>query len=273
MPLPLESATLSLGSVFSVLLNIGVVFAPAFQLAAAVAILILLVRLFRVQLAAKYWAVCALLVASIPAGFIAMLGGPQAVTFHTGGDVLHLALATIIFWELSHQVFRNYPALAEFSTRSLKYILPLCALLGVWAFLTDPDVPEGRSPHLHMVIAIDRGVTSALLAYLLATGAFAGWFPVRMTRNAARLLIGFMILFAVRWASALLANTAPEATVWANSLETFTTLLIASYWAYSIDAAGEVEVSATVPQWDPDRLAEMTQQLDQMQAQLSRRGY
>lgn len=273
MPLPPGSDTLSVGSVLSILLNTGVVFAPAFQIGAAVTVLALLARLSRAGLLAKYWAISLFMAADAAVGILTTLGGRQAIGFQQGGAALHVALATFIFWEMSRRVFRNYPALAEFSTRSMKYILPLCALLGVAAFLTDPEVPPGRSPHLHLVNSIDRAITSALLTYLVATAAFAGWFPVRMSRNVARLLIGFMAIFATRWAGSLIANAAPDATAWANVLQACATLAAAFYWAIVLNAQGEVEEAATVPQWDPDRLAQMTQQLDQMQAQLSRRGY
>ena len=155
----------------------------------------------------------------------------------------------------------------------LRTVIPLCVILGLVSFLTDPAAADGRSEHLQLVIAVARAATTAVLVFELLLGAFAGWFPVGMKRNIARLLIGLMVLYGIGWVNMLLANGSSMNILWTNVVTALVGICVMTYWLVTLGRAGELESASVIPAWNPARLAHMTGQLEEIQAQLSRRGY
>jgi hypothetical protein len=186
---------------------------------------------------------------------------------------LEAILMGIIAWQLGRRSFVSYPSLAAFATRALWILLPLCLILAFVTVLTDPPLPPDRHPKLQLMFAIERAISTVILTFLLAVGAFAGWFPVRMKQNSARLLIGFMVLQAYRWIFLLAANTRWQWTYWVAFWGGFVIVEVLLYWMITLKPAGEVAVASTVPRWDPDRMTALNGQLEQIHSQLARRGY
>lgn len=229
-------------------------------------------RLYRDRLLRKYAALVVFLVADI-AEFTLPILLPTSKEFavYRLGDLVKLIASVVFLWMLARSAFLRFPALATFASRSSKLTVAACLLLGWISFLTDTSAPTGRSPQLHLWISLDRAVTSGLLLFVIAVAVFASWFPVQMPRNLARLLAGFLLWLSISWIGYLASNE--SATVWGNAAYDIVVLGILAYWNLTIHAAGETDTAGTLPQWDPDRLDQVTAQLAHMESQLSRRGY
>lgn len=186
---------------------------------------------------------------------------------------LEAVLMGIIAWQLGRRSFVSYPSLAAFATRALWFLLPVSLILALVTVLTDPPLPADRHPQLQLTFAIDRSVSTVILTFLLAVGAFAGWFPVRMKQNSARLLIGFMVIQAYRWIFLLAANTRWQWTYWGAFWGGFIAVEVLLYWLITLKPAGEAAIASTVPRWDPERMTALTGQLEQIHSRLARRGY
>ncbi len=184
-----------------------------------------------------------------------------------------LLLMGVIAWQLGRRSFISYPSLAAFVSRALWILLPICVMLAFATMLTDPQAGPDRNSNLQLTFAIERSVRTAILGFLLAIGGFAGWFPVRMKQNSARLLIGFMVLQAYQWIALLTANTHWQWTYWGSFWRIFVLAEVLLYWLFTLKPAGEEAVASTVPRWDPERMGALTGQLEQIHSQLARKGY
>lgn len=243
------------------------------QVLNAVVVLALVGRFAANGLARTYWAVIAWLILDAAERILQFRLFKFDVVLFQLGQGLKLPFAVIILWQLCRFVFARYPAIGSFANRALKTVIPACVILALVSFLADPDPPDGRSPHLQVVIAAARAATTAVLVFELLLGAFAGWFPVGMKKNIARLLVGLMVLYGIGWVNMLVANGSSINIVWGNVITSLVSICVMTYWLVTLGKAGEVESASVIPAWNPARLAHMTGQLEQMQAQLSRRGY
>ena len=242
------------------------------QLVVSVVVLILAVKLAKAGLARSYWPLVIWLTLEATEGILLFIFSKLDLPIYQIGQGLKLAVATVVLWRLCGLVFAHYPAIGSFAARAVRIVIPVCVGLGLLSYLTEPETPLGRNPHLQLVVAVERAVTTAVLGFLVALGFFAGWFPLRMKRNIGRVLIGLMVLYGAVWIRLLLANVEKATTEWANLASAIVSLCVATYWLAMWGTEGEAE-SAPGPAWDRARLERMTSQLDEMQAQLVRRGY
>jgi hypothetical protein len=220
-----------------------------------------------------YWAVAAyFLIVTIHGALSFFYQVDANPPIYVGFTAMELALIAAITWQLGRRSFVGYPSLAAFATRALWILLPICLILAFVTMLTDPP-QAGRHPALQLTFAIERSAKTAILAFLLAVAGFAGWFPVRMKQNSARLLIGFLVLQSCEWIALLAANTDWQWTWWGSFWKIFVSAEVLIYWLIALKPTGEVAVASTVPRWDAQRMSVLSGQLDHIQAQLSRRGY
>ena len=239
----------------------------------AVIIVMLVVKLAANGVARTYWPVIGWLVLDAAERVLQLRFYKFGVVLFQLGQGLKLPFALLILWQLCRFVFAQYPAIGSFANRALRTVIPLCVILGLVSFLTDPAAADGRSEHLQLVIAVARAATTAVLVFELLLGAFAGWFPVGMKRNIARLLIGLMVLYGIGWVNMLLANGSSMNILWTNVVTALVGICVMTYWLVTLGRAGELESASVIPAWNPARLAHMTGQLEEIQAPLSRRGY
>jgi hypothetical protein len=244
------------------------------RLIVAVASVAVIVRLWWWGLLGTRWPVAAFALAIALQGALRTVHEGYDVWFYEGGEVLKLALATFGLWTLLRQVFVAYPSLGGFVTQLIRYALPICAAVAVVNFWLDPLVPSGRSPSLHLFFNVQRALASALLAFSVSVALFVNWFPVRMRQNDSRILTGFLVLLAVDWLAQLAANAAVGLMSSGLALvQIGTSLGVALFWVFGLSRQGEQSEVVPLPPWSPGRLLVMTEQLDQLQAQLSRRGF
>lgn len=254
--------------------NLGLIFDRPLEILASLALLLLLVQFARRGLIRRHRALVAYAVVeclTLPLEFLTVTS-QRPLLFRTA-EVIKLAIAVVLIWSLARATFSRYPAMGSFASRIAKLIVAACLLLGWISFLTDPILPEGRSPALHLFISVERAVITGLLTFLFILSVFVAWFPVRMVRNLGRILIGVLAILAGAWLNHLISNTAPQHTSWGNIVTSLMLLGSSVYWSLTVDLAGETQTASTLTAWDPQRMDQMTAQLTQMEAQLSRRGY
>jgi hypothetical protein len=193
------------------------------------------------------------------------------ILFYQLGHGLKWILALFLLWQFTEAIFSKYPSLEAFGRRAMKYLVPLCVLLGSLSFLVD-NPPDTKHTFYYFSLSLNRGIAAAVVAYMLVLASFAGWFPVRMTRNIARLLIGFMVVFLTIGIGSYISHLEPDFTPWSNALASLTWTTAMTYWLVTLGRAGEEEVLSPMAAWNPERLAQTTQQLNYIQAQLAKQG-
>ncbi|MFM2124361.1 MAG: hypothetical protein RL328_812 [Acidobacteriota bacterium] len=258
----------------NLLANVVLIAAVVFQTICGISVVILLLRLFQQKVARQYWAFSGYLtVAAVELLLLPQISAVRQSNYFFALGAAKQPLAILLIWALSNAIFAGYPALNRFAAKAAGVLLAACAVLGGLSFFLEPALPAGRGPQLSFITAIFRALITGQLAFVIVLSVFAGWFPVRMSRNLNRLLVGWLALLATEWAGHLLANTDPKLAPAANLSSSLVILVISLYWTATINAKDTVPVADQRLTWDPERLERTTAQLTQMEAQLSRRGY
>jgi hypothetical protein len=253
--------------------NLGKLLASVLQPVTPFLSLVFVLFLFRRGLR-DYWIVAAYFTVATIHGALSHFRNVDSIpSVYVCFTALELLLIGVVAWQLGHRTFVSYPSLGAFATRALWILLPLAVILAFVTILTDPPIEANRHSALQFTLAIQRSIRTVILAFLLAIATFAGWFPVRMKQNSARLLIGFLVLQACEWIALLASNTNSRWTFWGNFWRVIVSAEALVYWLVTMKPSGQVAVASTVPRWDPERMNELTGQLEQLQSQLARRGY
>ena len=196
----------------------------------------------------------------------------QEVQIYRGAEIVRTVLAVAVLWELVRLGFEGYSALSAFIRKASWYMIAGCLAFSFlnWAF--DPTLPEGRSPMLHETLAAVRAVTSGLFAYLLLLIGFMGWFPVRMRRNVAFLLVGLAAYFSARWLALLGSNLSPDDTSRMRVFELAVVAACAVSWTFLLTREGERTQTITGHRWNPAEMARLSKKLDAINTGLVRMG-
>ena len=113
----------------------------------------------------------------------------------------------------------------------------------------------------------------AIVLLLLLMSVFLTWFPVKMKRNV--LLFGgvFLIFYFARASGLLLTNVLrPEARIPLSNAMLAISVLCMIYWLFAMRREAEDADAVTSVHRNPERLAELTRQLDAINAAVSRFG-
>jgi hypothetical protein len=186
------------------------------------------------------------------------------------GNTIKIPLMLLVAWDLGRLAFENHTAVAAFARKSCWYVVAGCVFLAMGAWVIDPPVPDGRDASLHYLIAAERAVTTGLFVFVAALGSFLLWFPVRMRRNVALYICGFVPYFGSRWISFTAMNLSPVSTHLMNLLDGSVVLVCLLYWTATINPAGEAASTVTGIRWNPGEVERLSRQLDAINASLSR---
>jgi hypothetical protein len=263
--------------------NIANVLSGLVSMVAVFTSAMLLARLYTAELLRAYWPVVAFFFLDSVATVISVWLPAWGLAVYQISHLLGTLLACLALWRFSQQVFANYPPLREFAQKAVRYLVPICFILAAASLFTDPGLTQGAltpgrgaqggglSSNFAVSLALGRAADTAILAFLVALGLFAGWFPVRMKRNVASLLIGFMGLFLSQWIGKLAASTSTDGKGLGGLFMSVLFVAITLYWVTSLTQDGEAEAVSPVPAWNPQLLEQRTRELHQIQVQLSRR--
>lgn len=108
-----------------------------------------------------------------------------------------------------------------------------------------------------------------MLIFLLVMSAFMAWFPVRMTRNGALYVAGFVVYFLSRATGLLLTNLAPRFQASFDIAMLSVSFACLMVWLFALRRKGEETTVVTGASRDPARVQHLTRQLDAMNARLA----
>src|SRR5258708_4191984 len=176
---------------------------------------LLLVRLVVQGLYRSYPLLLGYFLVDLAAESVLVSLGPNSPAYfyaYLAGQAIKLGLAVSVVLELYHLALAGHPALAKFGRRAAGYMMLLLAVIAVVGLYFGPPVPPGRGPALHYFLSFERTMDSVLAAFLIVISLFMLWFPLRIRRNAALYLGGFVAYFLAHGPALLAMNAWPPYT-------------------------------------------------------------
>jgi hypothetical protein len=190
---------------------------------------------------------------------------------YVAGNSVKAVLAMFVILELYRWALAEHAALAKFGQNAVIYALGAAAVIALSGLMLDPPISGKTSVILFSFLRIERTMDVWALLYLLTIGVFLSWFPVRMKRNVAVYMGGFVVFFLARSIGLLLTNVLPKA--YTPSLSTamlfvsFGSLLV---WIVALGPAGENVGVVIGDRSDPAQLKRVTGQLEAINRSLAR---
>jgi hypothetical protein len=177
------------------------------------------------------------------------------------------------FWfvlELYGRVLAPQAALAKFARGTVG------ALLAVSTGISLASIFVGHPKSLEWDWAatafnrVDRTIDSTNAILLLLMSAFLLWFPVKVSRNAASYMTGFIFYFFTRWAELLAADLWPQYTRGLSAANLGVAFACMAFWVVVLRPEGETAVTVTGHRWNLAEAESLTLQLDAMNSRLAR---
>jgi hypothetical protein len=231
----------------------------------------LLVQLLRHGLTRRYcWLFCYFL-----AGVLQILLLTPLSTYsiwygyiYFGGQEVKALLGVALAIRLWRLALLGYPALARFGRRALIYMVLAAMSVATVGLLLEPVTPQGQNPKVHSLQAIEGAVDSMVLAFLVAMVLFLLWFPVKVRRNVAVCIGGFVFYCFQRWAGLLLVNLYPRYSHALGTVMVVLSLACLILWTLALRPEGEIVTTVTGHRWNPDETEHLLGQLDAINARL-----
>jgi hypothetical protein len=185
-----------------------------------------------------------------------------------GGQAVKAALGVALAIRLWRLALRGYPALARFGRQIVIYMLLAAISVAAVGLLLEPATPRGQNPVAHTLQAIEGAVDSMVLAFLGAAVLFLLWFPVKVRRNVAVCIGGFVFYWFQRWAVLLLLNWYPGYYKTLGEVALVLQLVCLVLWILAIRPEGEIVTTVTGHRWNPAGTEHLLGQLDAINARL-----
>jgi len=185
-----------------------------------------------------------------------------------GGQGVKALLGVLLAISLWKLALLGYPALARFGRQIVIYMLLAAMALAAVGLLLEPATPRGQNPTMHSLQAIEGAVDSMVLVFLVAAVLFLLWFPVKVRRNVAVCIGGFVFYGFQRWAGLLLVNLYPKYSHAFYALMVVLELTCLVLWALAIKPEGEIVTTVTGHRWNPAETERLLGQLDAINARL-----
>lgn len=187
------------------------------------------------------------------------------------GHSLKALLGLLVVTELYRLAMIGQPALSFYGRRTIAYVLGAAMFLAVCGLRLDAAVPAGQSTKLHNFFSFERTMDAWLMGFLVILSLFVAWFPVRLKRNVAMYIGGFVLYFFARSAGLLLTNLLPP-----RFTEPLSIAMLAisvgclATWLVTLRREGEERTVVLGHSWNPDAIQRLTGQLDAINASLVR---
>jgi hypothetical protein len=186
------------------------------------------------------------------------------------GQAVKLVLVVFVVLELYRLALSGQPALAKYGQETAGIALVTAACVAALGLLVDPTVPPGRSVILYRFFSFERTMDTWVLIFLVVICLFMTWFPVRMKRNVAYYLGGFMLLFLARSAGLLLLNVLSRGRHdILNDAMLGISLACLVMWLCAFGEAGEKVTTIVGQRSDPRAMEKVTGQLESINASLT----
>ena len=175
--------------------------------------------------------------------------------------------------ELYRNALARHKGLANFGRAAAWVAVIGVAFVASVSATLDSKIPRGQSAVLHHFFVVERTVDVVFILFLLLIAFLITWFPIRMSRNTALSLAGFVGFYILRAAVLLAINLmSPRWLATINDANLVLAGLLILVWSALMrpDAANDDVVPGH--SWDPAALEDLTRQLDGINAALSRFG-
>jgi hypothetical protein len=202
-------------------------------------------RFFAVYLLFRVF--CAVLLEAVPR-VARLIDQRPEVPFGSNAYAVVWAITEVVLWffyilvvlELYSLVLQNYKGISSLGRWALLAGLLISLAVSsvtLWADLSNPDQPF---PMLMYLLAIDRGVESSLVIFLLLITVFLVWYPVPLSRNVIVHCVAYTVYFLPSAVVVLLRNImGGHVTYVANVALSCITLMCLAVWIAFLNREGE----------------------------------
>jgi hypothetical protein len=156
------------------------------------------------------------------------------------GQTVKVALAIFVVLELYELALAQQPALARFGRRILGYLFSVAA--GFYLLLVFDGADRKRGALLVGFLRLERSLDLFAFIVLISIAGFLLWFPVRVRRNVAVWLGGFLLYSFSRWTGLLLTNRFPQLTHELSVAMLGASLACVFGWSLMLTREGENEI-------------------------------
>lgn len=202
---------------------------------------------------------------------LVFISDPNGVGWiYVTGQALKLLLAVFVVLNLYGQALDRHPALAHFGHRILGYFFGIAAGLSALGAFLDTAAVYGVYRRLRIFLLFERSMDAVVLALLVCFGLLLLWFPVRIRRNVALYICGFVIYSFERWAGLLLVNLWPQFRTQVNIGMLAVSFVCLMAWSILLRSGGESATVVTGRHWNGQASERLIGQLDAINIRLAR---
>ena len=187
-----------------------------------------------------------------------------------GGQSVKMLLAVFAVLEIYRIALAGQPALAKFGRDTVIYVLAAAAAIAALGVAVDFRIPAHRELRIQHFISFERTMDSWMLLFLVMIGVFMSWFPVRLKRNMAWYMGGFVLYFFARTVGLLLSNIAPRLIGKLDNIMIATAIFCLVLWTIALEKRGEEATTVIGHRWDPEAMKRLSGQLDAINSALTR---
>jgi len=233
----------------------------------------LAIRLFYEGLAPLYRALVIYLVTDTVQQILVrtfMSNGDLVGWIYAVGQLLKAGLSVFIVLNLCRLALAGKPALARFGHQTIGYLFGLAAVISGLGVFLDIQAARGPEQRLRAFLTFERTMDSLVLVVLALTSLFLLWFPLKVRRNVALNIAGFVVYSFERWAGLLATN------LWPNRRGQFSIAMLSvsficlMLWLITLRRDGETMTTVIGHRWNAVEADHLRGQLDAINARLER---
>jgi len=190
---------------------------------------------------------------------------------YIGFRTLKIIVAAFVVLEIYQLALAGHPALAAFGRKTVGGVMAAAGVIAVSGLIIDYSAAPARYPILKGFRVFERTMDAWMAVFLLLIACFILWFPVRMKRNVALYIGGFVVWSLARSSMLLFINLMPARVLRSSSVAILLVeLLCLLVWLVGLRPRGEELTAVTGHQWNPGAMERLTGQLGSITARLAR---
>ncbi len=146
----------------------------------------------------------------------------------------------VVVLEVYSLVLQNYKGIASLGRWVLMGGLLISLVVSSLSLWTDLSNPSEQFPRILLVLAIDRGIVSSLVIFLLVITGLLAWYPVPLSRNVVVHCVAYAVYFLPLALAVLLRNlTGSGTTQVVNIVQSCITIACLAVWIAFLNREGE----------------------------------
>ena len=239
-----------------------------------IAELALLYRLIQCRLHRIYQSLFLYWLAQTIGGLVLLFAGSGTWLYlyvYWGAQTVNIFMSLYVVQDLFHIALAEHAAIAAFGRRMVLVAMALAAMVALAGITLDATIQRGQYAAIQRFWTFERSLNFVILIFLLLISILLLWFPIKVRRNIAVYICGFLLFAAARSVGLLLANLLPQAfTVLVSTILLTLTLVCLLIWIIGIRPEGERESATPGYRRDPETMQRLSRQLDAINATLAR---